>query len=435
MKFGGSSVGNAQRISNVVDIIKSHLESRPVVVVSALGGITDSLLDIATTAAKGKDTSTMLEKVISVHYDTINELKLDKEIIADEVTRLRRLVRSLSPLEQITPITLDKLTSFGERMSARIVSARLSQIGIESTAYDAYDLGMVTDSNFGDADILPEAYQKLKENILPKKGVLVITGFIGKSKDGKITTLGRGGSDYTASIIGAAIGAEEIQIWTDVNGIMTADPRIVKTAKSIELVSYNEASELALLGAKVLHPKTILPAIESNIPVRILNTLNPTHRGTIVQNKINTGSRVASITYKKRIILMNISSRSMFNTPEFTSKVFVIFEKHKVPVDVIFSSNVNISVAVDSTQQTDPLLADLTKVANVQIKTNKAKVSLVGNDLILMPNMLRNMLTALKSFKIEKVASKDSNINQSVVVEEEHAASAVKKLHTKFFRR
>ncbi|MDE1768330.1 MAG: aspartate kinase [Candidatus Micrarchaeota archaeon] len=435
MKFGGSSVGNAQRIRNVTAIIKTHLDRRPVVVVSALGGITDSLLDIATAAGTGNDTMPMLEKVISVHYDTIGELSLDASIISEEVTKLRRLVRSLSPLEQITPVTLDKLVSFGERMSARIVAGSLSKSGVEAHAFDAYDLGMITDSNFGNADVLPESYQKLHDAILQKSGTLVITGFLGKSKEGRITTLGRGGSDYTASIVGAAIVAEEIQIWTDVNGIMTADPRIVKAAKSIDLVSYNEASELAALGAKVLHPKTILPAIEKNIPVRILNTFNPTHKGTLVQNKIDTGSRVASITYKKQILLMNISTRSMFKTPDFSNRVFEIFETHKIPVDLVFASEVNVSVAIDSTYNNDALIADLTKIANVQIKTNRAKVSVVGNDMMRMNGVLGKMLSALKSFNIHKVSSNSSSINQSFVVEEENTAEVVQTLHTKFFKR
>ena len=214
---------------------------------------------------------------------------------------------------------------------------------MKAAARNAYDIGMLTDSNFGDADVLPETADMIRGAFKPEQGVVsVVTGYIGKDRQGEITTLGRSGSDYTASIVGAAIGAEEIQIWTDVDGVMTSDPRIVKGAMSIESVSYSEASELAFMGAKVLHPKTILPAIEKGIPVRVLNTFNPSHRGTTIVRDIKTRSRLASIACKRRVCVINISTPEMFLAHGFLRRVFEIFDNLGFSVDMVSTSEVNV---------------------------------------------------------------------------------------------
>ncbi len=435
MKFGGTSVGSAGRILDVVGIVKSQLCNEPIVVVSALGGVTDSLINIGNESASGKDVSLMLEQVIDRHYEMVNRLNLDKKIIAKEVEQLSRLVGEIFLLGEATPRNIDKLMSFGERMSARIVAACMRSFGLHAQAYDAYDLGMTTTPNFGDADVLPETYQNIREGLANKKEIPVITGFIGKSRNGDITTLGRGGSDYTASIIGAAVGAREIQIWTDVNGIMTADPKIVKTARSVDEVSYKEAAELAMLGAKVLHPKTILPAVENNIPVRILNTFNPRHRGTLVLNSISTGSRVTSITYKKHILAISISKSGKLDEKGFLKKVLETFDRRGVPVDLISNSKIGVSVTIDEKYGTVELMDDLKKVGKVEVKSNRARVSLVGNDLLYMPDILETMYSSLKRIRIEMVSSSISEKNTSIVIEEKYADSAVKRLHTTFFSR
>ena len=215
MKFGGTSVGNALRIREVVGIVKSQLGNGPIVVVSALGGITDALIETGKQAAAGKDVNVMLDQIVKRHYDTIAELKLEQKIIAPEVEQLGKLVGDIFMLGELGPRNLDRLMSFGERMSARIVAACMRSAGLDGEAYDAYDIGMITTSNFGDADITPYTYQRIRKALAGKSCIPVITGFLGKSKEGEITTLGRGGSDYTASIVGAAVGAKEIQIWTD----------------------------------------------------------------------------------------------------------------------------------------------------------------------------------------------------------------------------
>lgn len=430
MKFGGTSVGDPERILAVERIVRSQLKSDPIVVVSALGGITDILIGIANDPKK-TERSARTEKAIQRHYDMISELGLNPDIINKEIELLRSFVDGISGT--LTSKRLDTMVSFGERMSARIVAAYLSGKGMRANAYDAYDLGLITDSNFGDADVLPEAYPKIKRSLSKESGIPVITGFIGKSKSGDITTLGRGGSDYTASIVGAAVHADEIQIWTDVNGIMTADPKVVKTAKNIDFVSYDEASELAILGAKVLHPKTILPAVEQNIPVRILNTFNIRHRGTVVLKGIKAKYRAASVVYKKNVQVINISTPKMFGAHGFLYKVFGVFEKHGISVDMISTSEVNISLTVDGKQKIDALVRDLKKVAEVEVRSNRAKVSLVGHNLAYVPNVLGRMFTALNGIEIEMVSSSTSEINQSFIVKEENMYNAVNKLHETFF--
>lgn len=433
MKFGGTSVGNAQRIRNVVEIIRPQIDRKPVIVVSALGGVTDILIGIVNTAVSGNDARSILNKIVNRHYEAIGELGLDRGIIAEEVKQLTLFVERIPELKSVTAREMDEAMSFGERMSSRIVAAYMASIGIPAKAYDAYDVGMITTSNAGDADILPDTYQRINKAVSEIKVIPVITGFIGKDREGRITTLGRGGSDYTASIVGAGIGAEEIQIWTDVNGIMTADPKIVSGAKSIEKVSYSEASELAFLGAKVLHPKTILPAVEKNIPVRILNTFNPEYPGTLVMDRNNVGSRIASIAYKKHILAMNISATNMLRTRDFLKKVSDIFDAHGVAADLVTASGLSVSVTVDEGHFSDTLVKDLKKIADVDVRSNRAKVSLVGNELGFIPDIRGSMLSALKDIKIDMISPNTSEINQSIVLREEDTEIAVQKLHNKFF--
>ncbi len=430
MKFGGTSVGGAGRIRGVVGIIKSKLPSEPVVVVSALSGVTDSLIALGKASAARIDTSRMLEQVIRLHYDVIGRLGLDSKIIGSETEQLRKLVEDIYMLRELTPRYLDHLMSFGERMSARIVAAYMLRAGIPACAYDAYDIGMVTTPNFGDADLLPGTYSEIGKLLSGRKGMVpVITGFIGKSADGSITTLGRGGSDYTASIIGAAIGAEEIQIWTDVDGIMTADPKIVKTARSIETVSYNEATELAMLGAKVLHPKTILPAVENNIPVRILNTFNPSQKGTLVLGN-GVGSKVTSITYKKHVVAISITATGKNRTDGFVEKVLGIFDARGIEVDLVSNSRIGVSVIIDEEDETQNLIDDLKRMGSVKSRKNSARVSLVGSDL---SDILDDMYSSLKSIHIEMMTPDASGKNKSMLMGERYVNSAVKKLHTTFF--
>ncbi len=435
MKFGGTSVGNADMIRNVASIVKSKGGRNPIVVVSALSGITDSLIALANSAVNGGNADSILDTIIRRHYETIGALGLDNDAIENEVRQLRTIADGIRMIKELTPKTMDNVMSFGERMSSRIVAGYMSTLGMGARAFDSYDLGLVTDSNYGDADALPSAYKTMHKKLAACRCIPVITGFIGKDKSGNITTLGRGGSDYTASIMGAAANAEEIQIWTDVNGIMTADPRVVKAAKSIAMVSYAEASELAFLGAKVLHPKTILPAINKNIPVRILNTFNPTHKGTIVVRDIHVKNRVASIACKKNIQVINITTPNMFQSHGFMRKVFEIFDKHNVSVDMVSTSEVSISITLDGKQKTGALVEDLSKLAHIDVMANRAKVSIVGKGVVYLPRILVRLFSSLEGIYIEMISSSTSEVNDGFVVEEKYADEAVRRLHKTFFGR
>ena len=256
MKFGGSSLANAERIKNVAEIIKKNINRKPVIVVSAIGGVTDLLIELSKEAVIGTKQKALLNEIIYKHYEIITLLKLNKDIIDKEVKLLSDLTYGVSLLKEMNQGIADNFVSFGERFSARIVASYIKSLGIDSEAKDAFDIGIIInkESKF---EVSKDKYPEIKERISNINSILVITGFIAKDTKGKITTLGRGGSDYTATIIGAAINAEEVQIWTDVDGIMTADPKLVKNPKKLDSVSFEEASEIASLGAKILHPKTI----------------------------------------------------------------------------------------------------------------------------------------------------------------------------------
>ncbi len=432
MKFGGSSIAAAERIRETVGIVKSNLDKKPIVVVSAFGGVTDNLIELSHLSLKGKGKG-LLQDIKNRHASIAKELKIDQGIVDRELAALKKLLLGVELLGELTPKTSDVIVSFGERMSSKIIAQYMVSQGIDAKACNAYELNLVTDSNFGNADVLESTYGMLKKSLSKVDGVPVVTGYIGRDRNGNITTLGRGGSDYTASIIGAAIGAKEIQIWTDVDGIMTTDPRIVKSAKSIECVSYDEASELAFLGAKVLHPKTILPAINKNIPVRILNTFNSGHRGTLVLKDIKARSRIAAIACKKKVQVVNIHTPRMFQTRGFLRKTFEIFDELGFSVDMVSTSEINVSVTIDGKADTEKLVKELKRLGEVKVMAKRAKISLVGKNMAMKPGIFAKLSASLGSIEIEMISSSTSEINQSFVVREEDADEAVRRLHRTFF--
>lgn len=440
LKFGGTSVGNSCMIKRVTSIVSSYLPKKPIVVVSALSGITDSLINLAKLASLNSSNFDQalgkLEEIKTRHFKVIDELGLERNIIKDETEEIEVLTKGIHLLKELTPRTLDRFMSFGEIMSSKIVASYMQREGINAKAYKAYDIGFVTDSNFGNAEILQETEYNLKkffEKIDDE--VPVITGFIAKNKRGEITTLGRGGSDYTATIIASAINAEEVQIWTDVDGIMTADPRIVKDAKTLEIVSFEEASELAFLGAKVLHPKTLLPAIKKNIPVKIKNTMNPNSKGTLIVKDINEEFRIASIACKRNIKLINIFSPKMFLVHGFLHKIFEIFDKHKVSVDMISTSEVNISLTLDGNSDVSELINELSELAEVELRDKRASISIVGKGLSKIPGIAGKIFSVLSKINVnvEMISAGSSNVSISFVVKEEYLEDTVRALHSSLF--
>ena len=433
MKFGGSSVGDSSRIAKVARIVKSRYLDSPVVVLSALQGVTDNLISAAKSSEEQMSRIAKAEEIIKRHHTVLGELGLSADLIAEEANQLRKEMQELDSGKQLTLQVLDTIMSFGERMSIRIMAGCLSSIGMEAKACDSFDVGLTTDSNFGYADILPESYDKIRESIANINGVPVVTGFIGKNREGEITTMGRGGSDYTTSIFGAALGAKEIQIWTNTDGVMTADPKVVSTAKNIRRLSYAEEFELEALGANTLNPRGIRPAMDKNIPVRILNTFNPEHKGTLISNCSRLRSRVASITYKNDINVLSISAQKTPVEGEFAERVLGLFAKNGIPVNILSIENGNLALTIDEKYDVSAIVKELGKSAKATMKRNMAQVSLVGNKLGMVPGISETLSESLNRIRVEMIPHPTSEINRSIMVKEAQMVKAVRLLHNTFF--
>jgi aspartate kinase len=337
MKFGGSSLATAERLTYVARLVQKHVEAgyKPVIVCSALGKTTNALLAAGDFALGGEISN---DSIRTLHMATIKQLGLAsnlhlKEDIDTLMREMEQLLQGVKYIGELSPRTLDALVSFGERMSVRIVAALLNKMGVPAQSFDSWALGLTTSSEFQDADVLDESYGKLKESLSKFEGFMVpiITGFIAHDKNGKITTLGRGGSDLTATVIGAAAEMDEIQVWKDVDGILTADPRVVTNAHPVEKVTYEEAAELAYFGAQVLHPISMQPAIRFKVPVRVKNSYNPSAVGTaIVAERDKMRTLVTALTSKNNVQLIDIVSTKMLGQYGFLAKVFNLFESYKV---------------------------------------------------------------------------------------------------------
>ncbi len=436
MKFGGTSLGNAERIANVANIVKSYIKRNPIVVVSAFAGITNALIKLANESAQEKGEET-LNNIKKVHYEIIEKLKIEELLLKNEFDELSILVNKTKSNIDINNKILDHFQSFGERMSSKIVAEQLKKIGIKAQAFNSWDLGFLTDSEFGEAEPLEASYQNLNKNIKRLQVVPVATGFIGKTQSGEITTLGRGGSDYTAAIIGAAVDADEIQIWTDVDGIMSADPKIVKNAKTLDKVSFAEASELAYFGARVLHPKTILPAMEKNIPVKVLNSFNPKNKGTtIVGRAAKNNQIVKAIAYKKNIILINIESKRMLGAYGFLAGIFDIFNQNRKSVDVVSTSEISVSLTIDNDRNIENIVRKLKDISNVEVIKSKAIICVVGEGMKHTHGIAGRTFSALgrNKINIEMISQGASEINITFIVDGKDAEKSIKVLHDEYFK-
>ena len=433
MKFGGTSIGNAERIINVANIIKDNLEKKPIVVVSSITKITDALIKLANESIQGKSEETF-EFIKKTHYDILKELNIDQDLLKKDIKNLYKLISKIKSKKSIDAKILDAIQSFGEQMSSEILAAQLNKINVKARAFNSWEIGFITNSEFGNAEPLEITYSKIGENIKKLDVVPVITGFIGKTIAGDITTLGRGGSDYSATIIGTAINAKEIQIWSDVNGIMSGDPRIVNNPKTLENISFNEAAELAYFGAKVLHPKTILPSMNKNIPVRVLNSFNPKNNGTVI---FNNGDKqaVKAIAYKKKITLININSTRMLGAYGFLAKIFDIFAKYEKSVDVISTSEVSVSLSIDNDKNINEILDELKAISNVNVERNKAIICIVGEGIKNTFGIIAKTFTAIENNKIniEMISQGASKINLTFIIDEKDSEKAVNILHNEYF--
>lgn len=436
MKFGGTSVGSAARILAAARIVKRRLRKKPVVVVSAVGGVTNRLEKLGAAAASAGPWEKQLDEILADHAAIVSRLGLEEVLLKKEASYLRRTAQRIAGTRQYSEANRARLLSFGERCSVKLLAGALRSIGAECSAHNAFDLGMLTDRNYREAKILDETPGLLKSSIARLGGVPVITGFLGATKSGEVTTLGRGGSDVTASIIGAALGAKEIEIWTDVSGVMTADPRAVPGAWPVRKLSFGEAAELAYFGAKVLHPKTIAPAIKESIPVRVLNTFEPEDPGTlIVPRSRETGIVAKAIACKKGVTAVIVDSLRMLEAHGFLARVFRVFGKYRISVDMITTSEVSISLTVDDARNLGPALEELREFSNVSVMRHRAIVCVVGEGMKRIRAMAGRIFSCLgrEDINVEMISQGASEINISFLVHERDLRRATRSLHRDFF--
>jgi len=445
IKFGGTSVGDAKAIERVAAIVRGRLPQRPVVVVSAMARVTDQLLQMARAAGNGdrKTALTLARELRERHYNTAGELlgtALFTQFHSDlgtEFEELEELLRGISAVGELTPRTTDHVASFGEVLSSKLVAAAFSAHAIESTLVDSRDC-IVTDDTFTRAaPLYDETNSKLREQVQPliaQGRVPVMGGFIGATRTGITTTIGRGGSDFSAAIVGAGLGAERIEIWTDVDGMMTTDPNLCPDARRIKVISFDEAAELAYFGAKVLHPATVLPAIQKNIPVYILNSRNPSCEGTrIAARAPHCKNFFKAIAAKRRITIIDIAAPRMLLAHGFLKAIFDAFDRHRIAIDVVSTSEVSVSLTVDSNESIPALAADLSRLADVKYEGRKAIVCLVGENLREVPGIAAHVFGQLTDVKIRMISQGASEINLTFVVDEEQVPGIVQRLHKTFF--
>lgn len=437
MKFGGSSVANADRIKHVAQIIQAYKDEKPVVILSAMGDTTDDLLEAADNALEGK---VDISKVEKLHFDTAKELGIDVPAIKDLLDELNTLLTGISMLRELTKRSRDYLVSFGERMSVRMMAAYLNKLNTAAKFYDAWDVGMISDSNFMAAELLDDVWQTIPAKLGGYKTgeikeIPIVTGFIAKDKNGTITTLGRGGSDLSATMIGAALGADEIQTWKDVDGIMTTDPRVVKEARPVPEVTYEEAQELAMFGAQVLHPRSMIPCRKTGIPVRVKNSYNIKSPGSIIVEE-HTGEtpKVTAITSVKNITLIDIQSSRMLGAAGFLAHVFNQFLKWNISIDVIATSEVSVSLTVNSKDNLTGLLEDLARVADVHTKKDKAIISVIC-DARHSSSILAKAFAALEKegINVQMISQGASKVNISFLVDNAQVEQVIAVLHKALF--
>jgi len=444
MKFGGTSVESAAAIERVAGIVRERQERRPVVVVSAMGKTTNKLLAIAQAAVKGRreDYIALLHDLRDAHSREARlVVPLDQRAELDHILdthfqELTELVKGLAVLGELTPRSIDAISSYGERISSYIVALAFRYFGMRAEHVDSRRV-IVTDKRHTQAaPNYPETYARLAATVPPltAENVVVMGGFIGSTEDGVTTTLGRGGSDFTASIVGAGIGAEEIQIWTDVDGMLTADPTILPGGHRVKTISFAEAAELAYFGAKVLHPATVVPAVEKNIPVLILNSRRPDVPGTrIVADAVHCENVVKSIACKRKITLVNVHSTRMLMAHGFLRRIFEVFDRFETPVDMVATSEVSVSLTIDNTARLEEILAELREIGEASVESSQAIVCLVGDNIRYTPGVARRTFMALNGINIRMISQGASLLNLSFVVAEADLRPVVEALHTEFF--
>jgi aspartate kinase len=430
MKFGGTSVGRPAYFRLACDRIVRELVHDPVVVASALAGVTDLLAEYCRDPAQRPALDLRFREH---HLEFCRAAELPPALLEPAFDDWRRKTQAMRP----TPIVAaerDQVLGFGERCAVELLAGGLRARGVDAVAVHAGDAGLVTDDHFGAAHPVPEAAARIRQGLALRPPLPVVTGFLGRTADGRPTTLGRGGSDYTAALIGAALDAEEIQIWTDTSGMLSADPNVVPEARPVPHLSFAEASELAYFGAKVLHPKTLVPAMDRGIPVRVLNTGRPDDPGSLITATAEAGPdrwRVKSIAGKKGITAVTISSTRMLLAHGFLARVFEAFARQHIVVDLVTTSEVSISLTVDDTARLEQALAGLDGIGQVDVRHGLAVVAVVGEEAPTNIGLAGHVFTLLGGvgIRVEMISQGASRVNLSFVVRESEADAAVRVLH------
>jgi bifunctional aspartokinase / homoserine dehydrogenase 1 len=458
MKFGGTSVGDPQRLQDIITIVRSHLSFQPVVVASAMSGVTDTLLETAQFAVnrEPEEVKTRIDAIKEKHIHIAETVITDpgrrKELLDRQsglMDELAKLFRGVGLLKELSVRSLDAIASFGEILSCMQIAAILNDKGMPAEFIDARTL-IRTDAHFGEAAVdFAVTDDRIRRTILPfvgRKIVPVVTGFIGRTEDGLTTTLGRSGSDYTASIIGAATDSSEIWIWTDVDGVMTADPRHVKGARVLPAISYREAAEMSYFGAKVIHPKTMLPAIEKNIPIRIKNTFNPSHPGTLISKSApQTEQIVKNVTSIDNLSLVSIEGNGMLGVPGVSARIFTTLARNKVNVMMISqaSSEHNVCFIVpqkDSAKAVKELQSEFESdiaskmIDDIKLQKDVSIIAMVGESMKGTKGIAGKAFSAVAhaGVNVVAIAQGSSELNISLVVEQQDAPKAVQAIHDTF---
>jgi aspartate kinase len=457
MKFGGTAIDSPDKVRHVAQLVKSHKKGNDIVcVVSAVRGMTDGLLSIADSVKRGDKTSIdeFVKKSAKTHLDIAQGTILDKKLKGEAVAIVEKIVSELNDvlggivlLGEVTPKSLDYLMSFGERLSTPIVSFALQDVGIKSDHLTGKEVGILTDSNFGEARPLMDT-TKLRVNhklepLLKQDSVPVVTGFVGADQHGNITTIGRGGSDYTATIIAASINADEVWLWSDVDGLMTADPKIVKDAQVLKEVSFSEAMEMALFGAKYMHPRALEPVIETKIPIRIRNTFNIKHTGTVISQSPSKKSQkiVKAVSAIQHTALIDVSGGGMVGAPGTAAKIFDTLAKNRVNIMMISQSPSEASISMvvrksDLDKATTTLELNLLGKVIKQVKVNDdvAVIAVVGSGMRGIKGVAAKVFGAVAkhSVNVIMIAQGSSELNLAFVVNNSDCGQAVQALHDEF---
>lgn len=445
MKFGGTSVEDAEAIQRLIGIVQSRLGTQPVVVVSALAKVTDQLLEAGKAAAAGQPGAALATaRNIYVRHENLADSllsasaygSLDREL-RSEFQELESLMQELEHSRHFDLKAQDRLLSFGECFSSRLVSWALTEAGLQAAHVDARSC-IVTDSRHGQASPLWEqTNQRLRDALTPllqSGSIPVLGGFIASTLDGVPSTLGRGGSDFSAAIVGAAIGALRVEIWTDVDGVMTTDPKLCSDARVIRKLSFDEAADLAHFGAKVLHPATVAPAMRENIPVYVLNSRHPEGQGTEITSHASTGNRVSAITAKRNVVCLEIQARKGVDAA-LLNTVFGVLEQHTCAVDVMGTSVDRISLLVGSTVALPKIVEQLQGIADVRWENHKALVCLVGENIRRRPEVASRVFATVADMEVRVLCQGASERTLSFLVDESKAEESVRRLHGAFFPR